>query len=793
MSCRRAAGAFVVLVAGLGASVAWAEPTLEARLDRIEARIEQERRNLHIPGVSLAIVYNDEIILARGFGQANIERGVPADADTIYCIGSTTKAITSTLIGILQDDGVMSYDEPASQHVPGLHLQIKAPEPKPEVLVRDLLCHRSGFARMGMLSMGAPIAFERTVYYMNRAEPEDTFREAFNYNNEMYLVAGTGAGRAAGSDWRTLLRDRLLTPLGMTSTVATHAEAVSHPHIAQGYNWIEPGGPFEPLPIRDIDRCGPAGSIYSSVNDMAQWVRLQLGEGEIGGTRIVSEGVIAETRTPQIEIQEGAWYGLGWMLHDWEGRKVVEHGGNIDGFAAEVALIPEAELGFVLLANVTATPLQSMAQQIIWEAMLTDWQAPIAGAPAAPDLAGRYKANFGPFKDAWFTVTVADGVVYVDVPGQTNYELAPPDAEGRRALKAVPGASVSFVRDDEGHITQLTLHQGADFELPREGVTPAGGVDASVSDPLVGEYANDKLGITLKVLVQNGRLAIDVPGQMVYELQPPDAEGKWAFRIAKEIVVSFAPSEGGTCPSLTLTQAGRDYVHTRVRPAAATGDAPDAALAALPVAERRAALDAAGPYRLVYRVSMPSQGAEGTMTFDVQGNAYRQTQDFGDLGVFIEYHDGERGWSVSPFETLQEANAEQNEESRIGHPDVMLGAWTGHVDSVRTLAPEEGATNVLVELALNTGLKTRLTIDPATGDITRIRGEMTAVRGLRVPYALDLTDYQVIHGVHIPGTITLRHEGIGRAELKLESFLVGQTFDPGHFRPEKTPAPAAAH
>lgn len=780
----------MVVLAAVGTAGVWAEPTLEERLDRIVTRLEQERQTMHIPGMSLAIVHHDQVILARGFGQANIEKGIAADADTIYCIGSTTKAFTSTLIGMLQDDGVMSYDDPASMHVPGFNLQIKAPEPRPAVLVRDLLSHRSGFARMGMLSMGVPISFERTVYYMNRSEPEDTFREEFNYNNEMYLVAGVGAGRAAGSDWHTLLGERLLTPLGMTSTVSTHQAATSHPRIAQGYNWLEPSGPFEPLPIRDIDRCAPAGSIYSSVNDMAQWVRLQLGEGEFGGTRLVSEAAIAETRTPHITIQEGASYGLGWMLHEWEGRQVVEHGGNIDGFAAEVALIPEAELGFVLLTNVTATPLQGVSQQIIWEAMLTDWTAAFSGEVAPADLAGRYKANFGPFKDAWFNVTVVDGVVFVDVPGQTNYELAPPDGEGRRALKAVPGASISFQRDDDGHLTQLTLHQGADFELPREGVTPAGGVDASVSDPLIGEYINDQLGITLKVLVQNGRLAVDVPGQMVYELEQPDAEGKWAFRIAKQIVVVFDPVADGVCPSFTLTQSGRSFVHKRVG-AAPEDTQPAEAAISLPTAERRAAIDAAGPYSLVYSVRIPSQGAEGTVTIDVMGRAYRYTQDFGDLGQIAEYFDGERGWSLSPYEPLEESSAEQIEEARLGHPDVFLGAWTECVDSTRVMPAEGDEVGVRVELSLSTGLKARLAVDPDTGDVLRIRSEVTAVRGLRVPFVLELSDHQEHHGLRVPGRLTLRHDGVGRIDMALQRVEVGQTFGPEHFRPADAPVPTA--
>lgn len=130
---------------------------------------------------------------ARGFGERNIAEGLPATPETVYCIGSSTKAFTATMIGILQDRGVMSYDDPASKWVPEFGLQIDAADPKPEILLRDLLSHRTGFARMGMLSMGAAIPFDRTVYYMGRAEPQAKFRETFIYNNEMFLVAGHAA------------------------------------------------------------------------------------------------------------------------------------------------------------------------------------------------------------------------------------------------------------------------------------------------------------------------------------------------------------------------------------------------------------------------------------------------------------------------------------------------------------------------------------------------------------------------------------------------------------------------
>ena len=571
------------LLAGLTICIAIASPDataqgrkaddLGARLARLEKRLENERKKLHIPGLAIAVIKDDQVVLAKGFGYCDLETKRPVTAQTLFAIGSTTKAFTATLVGMLTDESVMSWDDPVNKHLPNFLLNVDTGDQ--EVTVRDLLCHRTGFTRMGVLWAAGGLTRPEVFEHVATAKPLGEFRKQFLYNNIMYMTAGHAAGKAVDSDWASLVVARILKPLQMKDSTTSITDAQKDARLAKGYIWNEHEQKHVHLPMRNLDLVGPAGSINSLVKDMAQWVRFQLGKGEFEGKRLLSAKAHAETWKQQIQMAPGVGYGLGWMLHDWNGSKVIQHGGSIDGFAAQVSLLPEHDLGYVLLANVTATPLQQKSIHIVFDSLVgSGSEATTAKTEDTSGLLGKYVANFGSWRDARFTVVKKGDTLALDVPGQRVYELKAPDAEGKRYFALTDTVAVSFRRDDTGKSTSLTMYQsGFAFECPREGVEVAAEVPLEDLQPLVGTYRDERRRRNMKVIILNNRLAVEEQRGGLFELAPPDgykpggktSGGKWAIRANKKRAqFRFNMAEDGSVRSMTRFQKGKQVEMPRV-------------------------------------------------------------------------------------------------------------------------------------------------------------------------------------------------------------------------------------
>jgi CubicO group peptidase (beta-lactamase class C family) len=190
------------------------EPTLEQRLEKLTEDLERARVDAHVPGLSIAVVKDGEVILARGLGLADVEGERAAEAATIYAIGSTTKAFTATLIGTLVDEGTLGWDDPVTRFLPWFDLQVKSDDPEATCTLRDLLSHRHGFTRMGLLWSSGDVPRETILRTAAKAEPFSAFRKEFHYCNVAFLAAGVAAGEAAGSTWDELMVERLIEPWG---------------------------------------------------------------------------------------------------------------------------------------------------------------------------------------------------------------------------------------------------------------------------------------------------------------------------------------------------------------------------------------------------------------------------------------------------------------------------------------------------------------------------------------------------------------------------------------------------
>ncbi len=321
--------------------------------------VEQEMARWQIPGLAMAIVKNDSVVFARGFGVKNVETREPVDARTIFAIGSASKAFTAAAVATLVDQDELDWNDRAADHLPGLTLF--DPYASRELNIVDLLSHRSGLPRGDLIWFASEFDRAEVVRRVRYLEPQSSFRSQFGYQNIMYITAGEILARISGLTWDAWVDRHIFTPLGMdessTSTLALANQAnVATPH--QDFD-----GDVRPINWRNIDNAGPAGSINSNVVEMAQWVRLHLGEGVYGGEAVLSPDAVRAMQTHRTIIRpEGSWgmmapasdfmtYGLGWFMNDYRGRIVVHHGGNIDGMHALVGMLPEEELGLVVLTN----------------------------------------------------------------------------------------------------------------------------------------------------------------------------------------------------------------------------------------------------------------------------------------------------------------------------------------------------------------------------------------------------------------------------------------------------------
>lgn len=351
----------------------------------LDAYIESARAAWSVPGIGLAIVRNDSLIYARGYGVRELGKPEPVTAQTVFAIGSSSKAFTAASIAMLVDEKKVSLDASPATYIPGF--QLYDSYATRELSVRDLLSHRSGLARGELSWYGSPNDRDEIVRRVRYLKPSWSFRSQFGYQNLMYITAGQVVAKVSGKSWDDFVRDRIFVPLGMSSSSTTIRNLSAQPDVAQPHAEVQ--GVVRAIPWRNIDNAGPAGSINAPVADMAQWVRLQLARGRFGGKELISARMMDEMQqahtvirtdsaaraaNPESHLQA---YGLGWFLQDYRGRLAVHHGGNIDGFSALVAMLPEERFGIVLLTNMNGSPLPTALMQRIFDLQLKasprDW------------------------------------------------------------------------------------------------------------------------------------------------------------------------------------------------------------------------------------------------------------------------------------------------------------------------------------------------------------------------------------------------------------------------------------
>ncbi len=751
-------------------------PSFQQRLERLVEQLEQKRQEFHIPGMAIAVIKDDKVVLSEGLGWADLERKKPVTPNTIFAIGSCSKAFTTTLIGMLVDEGKIHWDDPVTRYLPFFKMKLKIEKPNALVTIRDLLAHRTGFSRMNMVWVESGLPREEMLRHATEAEPRSEFRSQYLYNNVMYMAAGVAAGKAAGSDWDTLIRERIFQPLCMTSS-STSIKNLPIKKAARGYIWDDVLEKNFIIPMRNLDNIGPAGSINSNILDMAKWIRFHLNRGSFEGMRWITETTHKETWTRQMKMGGDLSYGLGWMLSRWKRMSEVVHGGNVDGFSAQVAMLPEKNIGFVLLTNQTSSVFTGVVQSMVWETLLGEWIEPLSEEQKRQyePLLGTYIANFGNYKDAKFEVKVRDGSMVLEAPGPRVFALKLSDSEGKWLFAESPQVSVSFERDGQGKVILMKLYQGAyTFELPRMGAEIGPEIPLEQLKKYLGKYYGERMKEILELLIRNNRLALDIPGQMVYELIPPDAEGRWYFCLSKGVHLTFAEPdpESGMIPSFTYHEGEAQLKYERSEKETPTLPSVEDILALRKTEERKSALQKLGLFRMTGSAQMFQSAVKGKLAWYVEGiERHYQSQDYGRFGHLSVAVDGLKGQRTTPYLPMIELRGKYLEQARLSHPGAVFGDWRDFYSSIQFLRADERNDKkvYILQMSGKEVPPVRAVVDAQTGDLLQSQTSILRFGSVvQMPETTVYEDYREVHGIRIPFRIIYDDSYSGRTVLEIE-------------------------
>ncbi len=360
--------------------------------DRIDGKIEAMLADWTAPGVAVAVVQDDSIVFARGYGVRTLGEPGPVGPETRFAVASNTKAFTAALLVQLQEEGKLSGDDRVIDHLP--EFRMHDAWITREIQIQDLLTHRNGLPTFGgdHLWIGQNLPRDEVVRRIRWLEPAGDFRASFHYQNLMYLVAGQVAAAASGQNWDQLMQERILGPLGMTGSSTTLAALRGIEDVASAHERV--GSELMPVDYDDVRGVAPAAALNSNVLDMAQWMRANLNGGEVDGTRIFSERAARAMQSVQYPLGVSPWaeanlgqrfngYGFGWFIGEYRGRKVVTHSGGLTGMISLQTLLPEEGIGVVVLTNYAPSAPTRAITYTVLDALLgepeRDWNSVYLG------------------------------------------------------------------------------------------------------------------------------------------------------------------------------------------------------------------------------------------------------------------------------------------------------------------------------------------------------------------------------------------------------------------------------
>ena len=479
------------LLCGASPSVARAQraPDLAA-FDRYVAKAARDWR---VPGMAVAIVKDDSLVFAKGYGVIELGKPEPVNEHTRFAIGSTTKAMTSAALAILVDEGKLQWDERVIDILPDL--QLYDSYATHELTVRDLLTHRSGLPDTDLLWIipQNKLSMDEMIRRLRYVKPESSFRSHWDYQNVVYAIGGLIVERVSGMPWKRFVETRLWDPIGMHESIPLVAELQGQPNVAVPHALVN--DTVRRVPVRTTDAIAPAGSVWSSVSDMSKWMRFILDSGRVGNRQLIKPSTFAELLTPEIQAPMAEYpalelahplffsYALGWFVQDYDGQTVWMHTGSIDGMCALIGLEPRKKLGVYVLENLDHAELRHALMYKVFDSYGVtgktpprDWSADLKAlfASMRQDRVSRRSATVasaqpvpasmpldryaGTYTDSTYgtiTVTSANGSLSARYGNWDIGELTHATFDRFRSVArdTLEGESVlTFVPDGDGHV-----------------------------------------------------------------------------------------------------------------------------------------------------------------------------------------------------------------------------------------------------------------------------------------------------------------------------------------------------
>lgn len=558
------------------------------RLEGLDTLVENALKDYEVPGIAIGVVVDGQLIYSKGFGYRDFENNKPVTPDTLFGIGSCTKAFTSFVAGTLIDEGLLEWDTLVVDVLPNFRLYDEYATY--HMRLRDLLTHRSGMPRHDYMWYNSKLSRADLIQRLRYLEPASDFREHFRYNNLMYLTAGFLMEHLTKKSWETLVKERIFSPLNMEKSNFTIEEVQANSDYA--YPYLQKNDQFVRMAFRDISAIGPAGSINSNITEMARWVEMQLNGGSYQQTSLINPSTFQEMHSPQVvvsgtpEHKEAvlSTYGIGWGVLSYRGHYYVSHDGGPDGFTSVVSLLPNEKMGLIILANKNRTTLPRYLSLEITDRLLNlspkDWyqegldnyikektaqkqlqqeedltrKKNTSPSHALEDYVGQFEhPGYGLVE-----ISLKEGNLQLSFNHITSslnhwhYDMFVISEESEDLLFSRIGTKINFRMNPQGEIEELAIPfqpETADVIFKKK----ISNVFESISylQKFTGLY--QMYGITGEITLKDDHLVALIPGQPVFELIP-HAENTFLVKSKIGFSVRFTLDDADSVQELLLIQ-----------------------------------------------------------------------------------------------------------------------------------------------------------------------------------------------------------------------------------------------
>ncbi|HZU03699.1 MAG TPA: serine hydrolase [Ktedonobacteraceae bacterium] len=527
-------------------------PETTTQLQGFDEFVHTTMQDWKLPGLAIAIVKDGKIILSQGFGKRNIAQDLEVTPNTLFPIGSCTKAFTTTIMGMLVDEGKLDWDTPVKQYLPTFKMY--DPYVTERMTPRDLVTHRSGLPRHDLMWYHSTRSRQELFDRLQYLEPSKDFRSLWQYQNLMYMTAGYLAGEVAGQSWEDLVQKRLFDPLGMTSSNFSVITSRQTPDFALPYG-EEKDEVKEKAFYDEFQAIAPAGAIVSNVVDMSKWLLFNLNKGKHGDAQLISEAQLTQIHTPQMVVSDPKKYteifyisySLGWLVTSYRGHTMIQHGGGIDGFSALTTLLPDDNMGIVVLTNMEGCPVHSIVTFNACERLLgleaTPWHERIKKEVAEMKTAAeksKEQSASGRVPETHLSHALDAYTGDFEHPGYGTLSIIRDEEQLKASFNSMVfplthyhydifeatferfglQAKVSFSTNTKGDIDSLAIpFEPTVKEIIFKRVASKEMTEKGFLEQFVGEY--EFMGRSIAIALRGEKTLIaSIPGQPDYELEP---------------------------------------------------------------------------------------------------------------------------------------------------------------------------------------------------------------------------------------------------------------------------------